>query len=216
MSLLTDRITAMAQRNAPLLTYYDVTTGERTELSGVTTVNWVDKTANLIVDGLDLEPGDGVRIDAKTHWSTLVWILAAWRTGLVVDSGADALAVVGPDAVSSSAETTVALSFRPLGLPFAASPASAIDFHGEVLSYPDAYIPLDEPGDDAVASRLPQAERSHADLAGADSRGRLLVTPGGLARDIDLLAGALHGGGLVIVANGTAADHDRIARDEQL
>ena len=42
----------------PLLTWYDDATGERTELSGATLANWVAKTANLLVDGLGLGPGD--------------------------------------------------------------------------------------------------------------------------------------------------------------
>lgn len=216
MSALTDRLATLADSTAPFLTYYDVSSGERTELSGVTTANWVDKTANLILDGLDLEAGDAVRVDAPTHWSTLVWILAAWRTGLVVDPQAAELAVVGPDAGETAARTTVALSLRPLGLPFVDPPAAAIDFHAEVLSYPDAFLGLDQPADTDPAFRSPNGVRSHRDLAAAAPRGRTLVAPGGLARDVDLLAGALAGGGLVVVAHGTAADHDRIAADEHL
>ena len=38
----------------PLITYYDLVSGERTELSGVSFANWVDKTSNLLVDELML------------------------------------------------------------------------------------------------------------------------------------------------------------------
>lgn len=218
MSALTDRLTGLAQRNAPFLTYYDVATGERTELSGVTTANWVDKTANLIVDGLDLEAGAGVRIAAATHWSTLVWILAAWRTGLVLGDDAADLTIVGPDGGAAATDATVALSFKPFGLPIGTPSPGVIDFHGEVLSYPDAFFALDEPDDATPAVRSGSTTRTHGDLATARSRGRVLVAPGGLARDVDLLAGALASpdGGVVVVAHGTTADHERIAADESL
>ena len=34
----------VADASMPLLTYYDISTGERVELSGTTTANWVAKT----------------------------------------------------------------------------------------------------------------------------------------------------------------------------
>ena len=47
---------------SPLLTYYDLATGERTELSGVSLANWVDKTSNLLVDELGAGAGDQVEL----------------------------------------------------------------------------------------------------------------------------------------------------------
>ncbi len=41
----------------PLLTYYDDALGERTELSGATLLNWVSKTANMVVDNGGLVVG---------------------------------------------------------------------------------------------------------------------------------------------------------------
>ncbi|MDT7643714.1 MAG: hypothetical protein QOC75_714, partial [Pseudonocardiales bacterium] len=41
----------------PLITYYDDATGERIELSGTTLANWAAKTANLMRDECDIEPG---------------------------------------------------------------------------------------------------------------------------------------------------------------
>src|ERR671916_2600179 len=88
---------------SPLLTYYDSARGERVELSGVSAANWVDKTSNLLVDELDVEPGDAVDLtlakDHPGHWVTLVWVLACWQVGAVVtlESGAARVAVLGPD-----------------------------------------------------------------------------------------------------------------------
>ena len=81
----------------PFVTYYDIETGERTELSGTTTANWVAKTANLLVDELDAEPGIRVQIALPMHWLRTVWVLAAWAVGgTVVDDGGDVF-VAGPD-----------------------------------------------------------------------------------------------------------------------
>ena len=51
----------------PLLTFYDDATGERTELSGATLGNWVAKTANTLVDDLDLEPGQWAAVGLPPH-----------------------------------------------------------------------------------------------------------------------------------------------------
>ena len=71
----------------PFVTYYDVATGERTELSGTTTANWVAKTANLLVDELDAEPTTRVQVALPTHWLRIVCVLATWAVGgTVVDA----------------------------------------------------------------------------------------------------------------------------------
>ena len=79
----------VARRGAqPLLTYYSAADGARTELSAVTFANWVDKTANLIVD-LGHEDGDPIDVALAeahpAHWVTLVWIAAAWQRGCPVN-----------------------------------------------------------------------------------------------------------------------------------
>ncbi|HEX4249647.1 MAG TPA: TIGR03089 family protein, partial [Pseudonocardia sp.] len=76
----------------PLVTYYDDATGERIELSGTTLANWAAKTANLMRDECDLEPGARVAVLLPAHWQTLVVLLGAWWCGaeVVADpAGAD-------------------------------------------------------------------------------------------------------------------------------
>src|SRR5690349_24075703 len=68
----------------PLITFYDDATGERTELSGATLTNWVAKTANLLVDGLGLAPGDRATAWLPPHWQTAAVLLGAWTAGLTV------------------------------------------------------------------------------------------------------------------------------------
>jgi uncharacterized protein (TIGR03089 family) len=73
----------------PLLTFYDDATGERTELSGATLGNWVAKTANTLVDDLDLEPGQWAAIGLPPHWQTAAVLLACWTVGLAVTTAPD-------------------------------------------------------------------------------------------------------------------------------
>src|SRR5438046_10286260 len=68
----------------PLLTWYDDGNGERAELSGATLANWVAKTANLLVDGEGLEPGDGAGVLLPPHWQTAAILLGCWSAGLTV------------------------------------------------------------------------------------------------------------------------------------
>ena len=69
----------------PLLTWYDDRSGERIELSVATAANWAAKTANHLVDELDLGPGDVVGLDPTTHWLSVVVLLGAWTAGVGVD-----------------------------------------------------------------------------------------------------------------------------------
>src|SRR5438874_6116392 len=79
----------------PLITFYDDAAGERIELSAKTFGNWVAKTANLLVDGLDAQPGERVALLLPPHWQTAVWAYAAWSAGLVVHiGGADEAEIV--------------------------------------------------------------------------------------------------------------------------
>ena len=74
----------------PRVTWYGPA-GERVELSGKVLDNWVAKTANLLVDELDVGPGSRVVVDLPPHWRTLVWLLAVWAAGgCVVVEHADA------------------------------------------------------------------------------------------------------------------------------
>jgi uncharacterized protein (TIGR03089 family) len=131
----------------PFVTFYDETTGERIELSVATFANWVAKTANLLVDGPGLAPGDVVHLDLPRHWQQPVWAVAAWSAGLVVDvtgePGDAALAVCGPAGIQAAlaAPDVVALTLRPLGAPFGPGelPPGVLDYASEVAGYGDRF-----------------------------------------------------------------------------
>src|SRR3954454_23848628 len=73
-----------ADPGQPLVTAYDDGTGERTELSVTTYLNWVSKTANMFTDELGLDAGDAVLLDLPSHWLVPVFLGAAWSAGLAV------------------------------------------------------------------------------------------------------------------------------------
>ena len=204
----------------PFVTYYDIATGERTELSGTTTANWVAKTANLLVDELDAEPGTRVEVALPTHWLRTVWILAAWAMGGTIVDAEGEVFVAGPDSLGhpSPARHRVASALLPFARPFPTTPTGFIDLGAVLPGQPDAFVPFDEPEDEVLAVNVADLVLTYGQLeadAPASSR-RELLTPGTLARDVSVtLAAALGGGSIVLVSGGTPADVDRLAGQEQ-
>lgn len=148
----------MSDPAAPFVTFYDLATGERIELSGLTFANWVAKTANLLRDSLDAEPGMRVLLKLPMHWQAAVWAAACWHVGatvIVAEPGsvgtggtAEAdVAVFGPDEVDSAPEADhlVACALRPMAMGFAAPlPFGMIDYSTEVRGHGDYYGPAEQ------------------------------------------------------------------------
>jgi len=200
----------------PFITYYDMSTGERIELSTVTTANWVAKTSNFLVDELDAEPGARIRIGLPSHWLTMVWILSAWNVGAaVVDRAAD-IGLSGPE-LSADEPHRLAASLRPLGGRFATPPPGFLDIGAEVPGHGDRFVALDPPGPSTVAIDLDGTRSTHAELidgARPDDT-RRVVEPGTLSRDAALLvASSLGAGSLVVVASATPEQLSRVAAQE--
>ncbi len=213
-AVLADRL--RTDPGQPLVTFYDHVTDERVELSVTTYANWVAKAASLLVDELDLERGDSLRIDLPPHWLTTVFLGAAWTAGLVVtsDDAPDAV-VCGPDSLAAwaahaSERVVLACSLLPLGVRFAEPvPAGVHDVGVEIWSQPDAFVPWDPPASDDPAVDLPglvatQAQLCEAAAAGprVSDGGRLLsvvdpASPSGVATFTEPL---VRSGSLVLVA----------------
>src|SRR4029079_16089492 len=51
----------------PLVTFYDDTIGERTELSVKTWASWVAKVSSLLADELEVEHGDRLLVELPAH-----------------------------------------------------------------------------------------------------------------------------------------------------
>jgi uncharacterized protein (TIGR03089 family) len=205
----------------PLVTFYDHATGERTELSVVTYANWVAKTASLLVEELDLERGQTVRLDLPVHWLGPVLLGAAWTVGLVVTDDEDAdLVCCGPDTVARWAQragdrVVLATALHPLGRPFAEPlPPGVHDLGVEVWSQPDSFAAYDPPGPDDAAVRADGTEHSWARISEAATAGSLLTdggrllseanpaSPSGLASFTEPL---VRGGSVVLVAHADPA-----------
>lgn len=201
----------------PFLTYYDDVTGERIELSAVTTANWVAKTANLLADEYDLEAGETVAIGLPPHWLGVVWALSAWSVGASVTTGPGDLAITGPDFAIRGTRETVASALLPLGGRFREPlPDGVHDYGAEVYNHPDLFVAFDPP----TASTAAYDEKTHADLIAAAEpiTGRVLTTtslvvPEGLGTLVGVISG---GGSIVLCRNLDPAKLARRVADEKV
>jgi len=168
----------------PFITFYDDATGERVELSGATLGNWVAKTANLLIDGLGLQPGDTAAVRLPVHWQTAAIVLGCWTAGVAVDlhgSGDADVAFVTQVGPGLGAPTVLALSLAPLGMPFRPGPpVGTEDFVLEVRQYGDNLpAPLATPASLAVPgtthAQLLVAAAALGNNRGMPTDGRVLI-----------------------------------------
>lgn len=175
---------------APLVTYVDLASGERTELSATSLANAAAKIANALRDEFDLEAGARVCLDVPQHWQRAAWCAGVWTARCVVAPGlrsADLVVTTAAraDAALEVGATTVVASLHPFGLPVAEPlPPGVDDVTLAVRQQPDAYLfesPVaDDPalavGSDVLTQRsLLEAGREIGERCGLTSGGRLLV-----------------------------------------
>jgi len=203
-----------ADPGQPLVTAYDDATGERTELSVTTYVNWVSKTANLLTDELGLDAGDTVLIDLPPHWLVPVFLGAAWSAGLAVTTTQQerhALVVCGPDTLTQheGAEQVLACSLLPFAVRFAdALPAGVHDYGLLWPGQSDVFYGLGLPSPDTLAWRSEEQPQSHSDLleaaaAAGHAHGVRLLTDVNPAEGHGVpafLAPLVRGGSLVLLS----------------
>ena len=197
----------------PFVTFYDDVSGERIELSHATTANWVAKTANLLVDEIDLESGETVRVALPPHWLGIVWALSAWSCGAALSTTGGDIAIVGPDTLDvRGARATMASALLPLGGRFREPlPAGVVDYGAEVYNHGDHFVAIDPPGPDSAA----YDDTTHTELiAAAEPIGdRVLST----SLDPLLMARLITGGGsLVLCRNLDPGRLDRRIADEKV
>jgi uncharacterized protein (TIGR03089 family) len=216
VSTLDGLLSAVPDPSKPLLTYYDESTGERVELSTITTANWVAKTSNFLVDDLDAEPGTRIRIGLPSHWLRFIWILSVWNVAAIVADSDTDIGVSGPE-LEADEDLRVAASLRPLGGRFATAPPGFLDIGAEVPGHGDHFVALDPPEPTTIALDLDGAQLTHAELLAGNppASGRRLVTPGSLTRDAALIVQTCLGGGaLVIVSSATPEQIARVSAQE--
>jgi uncharacterized protein (TIGR03089 family) len=207
----------------PLITYYDDATGERTELSVATLDNWVAKTANLLVDGCGLGPGERAVALLPAHWQTAAVLLGCWSAGVatahaarsdkpepvqVCFAAADRVA----EALAWPSDERYALALAPLAAPLRGVPDGFLDYVIEVRQHGDRFTPVEtvDPDLDALVG-LPRGPLSHRALVAAatDRAAALGLAPGGRllmvdspqtpARPLDWLLAPLAAGASVVL-----------------
>ena len=219
---------------SPLLTYRDLATGERMELSAASLGNAIAKTAGMLRDELDAEPGAIIGVHLPLHWQRVVWLGACAATATVFASGAD------PDdcdvlvmdrarlGLAGSAREDVLVSLAPFGLPEGADvPPGVVDAAVAMRGHPDSFVPWQPAAESTPLLRTPDGDLSHGDLtaraAEALSRQGLgagarfaIVDPDPLA-DLLAFAGPLaSGGSVVLIVHPDSGDLDRALREEGL
>ena len=219
---------------SPLLTYRDLATGERMELSAVSLGNAIAKTAGMLRDELDAEPGAIIGIHLPLHWQRVVWLGACAATSTVFASEAD------PDecdvlvmdrarlGLAGSAREDVLVSLAPFGLPDGADvPPGVIDAAVAMRSHPDSFVPWQPVPESTLLLRTPEEGLSHGDLMvraaeelsrrGVDAGARFALTDAEPQADLLALAGPLaSGGSVVLIVHPGSGDLDGALREEGL
>ena len=212
--------------SAPLLTFYDLDSAARTELSATSLSNWVDKTSNLLEDELGAGEGDVISmplaVEAPGHWLTAVWQLACWQVGLVVDLTNPKLpvaVVTGRHWQGYAGPDIFACALHPLGFGFGEPlPDGIRDYAIEVRSHADRYIGY-TPVPDAIAWVDAERTLTQADLVDVNGPpARRLVRAGdpwATCRD-GVVTALVTGGSAVVVVGGDTDQYARIADSERV
>jgi uncharacterized protein (TIGR03089 family) len=200
----------------PLLTYYDDATGERTELSAATLDNWVAKTANLLVDGHALGPGDRAAVLLPPHWQTAAVLLGCWSAGLTVSGtlagGHVEIAFVAADRLDGArggADEVYGLSLAPLAAPMRPGPPPGVsDYPVEVRAYGDSYSgPPTPPGPTAGAE---PGFAGRAAALGIRAGDRVLIDAAAHPDPVDWLLAPLAAGASIVLCG--HLDRAKLAR----
>jgi uncharacterized protein (TIGR03089 family) len=201
----------------PLITHYDDAAGSRIELSVATMANWAAKTANWLVEEVDVEPGDEVAVLLPAHWQTVGVLLGAWWCGAHVvssDDGGARVTFVGPSG-RAGATTKAVVALDAMGMGLAQPPTDgAVDFLADVRLSGDEFQPLFPiPGDTrafngSTVDEVVAEALSRATKLGISTGDRVLSTvdwtaPDGLLEG--LLAPLAAGAHLVQVTNADPA-----------
>ena len=204
------------------MTYYDLETGERTELSATSFANWVDKTSNLM-SALGVEDGTvagPVSLEHPGHWVSLIWPLAAWQHGCSYaavarrEVGDAELAVIGPRRRESDPPGGHSGVFAASACPGAAAGCRAVFSTSPVRRWPRR-TPTGRPP--WHRTRWPGSTSSGASpivtcSAWTRSDQRVLVRPGTAWETLAAaLLRPLLGGGSSVVVSGPS-DEDRLRR----
>ena len=217
---------------SPLLTYRDLATGERMELSAASLANAIAKTAGMLRDELDADPGSVIGVHLPFHWQRVVWLGACAATSTVFVPGAepgecDVLVVDRARlGLAGTAREDVLVSLAPFGLPERADvPPGVTDAAVAMRGHPDAFVPWEPTADTTPLLRGPDRSLSHGDVMDAASaelaaRGigvgeRFALVEPDPQSDLLALAGPLaRGGAAILLARSDSGDVAATLREE--
>lgn len=222
---------------APMVTYYDLSSGERMELSAASLLNAAAKAAGVLRDDLDVQPGDHVGMYLELHWQVPVWFAAIAAVGaVVVTDPADPAAatcvvdIVDPTEPSGAAPEAIAGALAPFGLP-SREPLPDI---GRPLTeqataarlQPDVFTPIEPLGTDdtllidgagvRTAGAVMADALSRAEAVGVRGGGRLLLTHRADIVSVAAVPLAAQAAVVLVAGSPTAADLDRIRAQEHI
>ncbi|MGJ7440276.1 TIGR03089 family protein [Aquipuribacter sp. MA13-6] len=199
-------VRTLQQDPRPRLTWYGGDDA-RVELTGSGLAQWVAKTAHLLGEEADVEPGSTVQVLLGPDWRAPVFWLATWFLGAQVGPDAAAASDAGrdrPDVVvvpegstAPAAGVAVVVAAAALPRPVAELPPGAVDYGAEVSGFPDR---LPSPGP-ATVLRL---------RLGAT--GRTLLGPGATPTQV---ATVWASGGSVVLHTGLAASALERVREQE-
>lgn len=216
----------------PFVTYRHLGSGERMELSAASLGNAVAKTAGLLRDELDAQPGTVVAVHLPHHWQRVVWLGACAATGTIFAPNAPAssgdicvMDYTHLDHAGQAAED-VLVSVSPFGLPEpAGTPSGVTEAAVSMRAHPDTFVTYVDPRQDMPLIRAAELEVSQGELLHrastclaerAVSAGErfALVDPDPLT-DVLALAGPLAtGSAVVLIADAAAGDLGLALREE--
>jgi uncharacterized protein (TIGR03089 family) len=201
----------------PLITWYDDATGDRAELSGATLDNWVAKTANLLVDGCGLGPGDRAAVLLPPHWQTAAVLLGCWSAGIAIAAQPPAEVLFCASELPAQAgqwpaADRYALALAPLAAPLRTVPAGYTDYVVEVRQYGDHFSSYSRTDPEGLVGRA-VSRAADLGLGGGD---RVLVDAAVHSDPMDwLLAPLLAGASIVLCGHlDTARLAGRVAAEK--
>lgn len=217
---------------SPMLTYRDLATGERMELSAASLGNAIAKTAGLLRDELDAEPGAIIGVHLPMHWQRVVWLGACAATSTVFAPQADPddcdVLVVDRERLGlvGAAREDVLVSLAPFGLPDGADvPPGVTDAAVAMRGHPDSFVPWDPPAESTPLLRTPQGTLSQGELMthateelsrrDIDGGARFAIIDPEAQADLLALGGPLaNGGSVVLIAEAGSGDLQQTLRQE--
>jgi uncharacterized protein (TIGR03089 family) len=200
-----------AEPSRPFVTYYDESSGERTELSVKSLANWVAKTHHLLGTELGLGRGDTALVALPAHWITVPVLLGCATAGLALSTTPPAeVGFVTADTLGRAAGVLDVYAVAPhqAASGFGASvPAGVSDYVAAVRPQADAWPSVvfgageaDEFLDGRSRAEIAEQAVARAATLGLGSGARVLSTRlwGGPADWLDCLFAPLAVGGSVI------------------